>query len=37
MYEDYVHYITKGLFDKSSKKVVDYYIRKKLSNTLRRY
>lgn len=24
MYEDYVHYITKGLFDKSSKKIVEY-------------
>lgn len=24
MYEDYVHYITKGYFDKSSKKVVEY-------------
>jgi len=24
MYEDYVHYITKGYFDKSSKKIVEY-------------
>ena len=24
MYEDYIHYITKGYFDKSSKKVVEY-------------
>lgn len=24
MYEDYVHYITKGFFDKSSKKIVEY-------------
>lgn len=24
MYEDYVHYVTKGLFDKSSKKIVEY-------------
>ena len=24
MYEDYVHYITKGYFDKSSKKLVEY-------------
>ena len=24
MYEDYVHYITKGHFDKSSKKIVEY-------------
>lgn len=25
MYEDYVHYITKGYFDKSSKKVVEHF------------
>lgn len=24
MYEDYVHYVTKGYFDKSSKKIVEY-------------
>ena len=24
MYEDYIHYITKGYFDKSSKKIVEY-------------
>ncbi|MDD6223374.1 MAG: glycosyltransferase [bacterium] len=24
MYEDYIHYITKGFFDKSSKKIVEY-------------
>ena len=24
MYEDYVHYVTKGLFDKSSKKILEY-------------
>ena len=24
MYEDYTHYITKGYFDKSSKKIVEY-------------
>ena len=25
MYEDYVHYITKGYFDKSSKKLAEYF------------
>ena len=25
MYEDYIHYITKGYFDKSSKKLVEYF------------
>ena len=25
MYEDYIHYITKGYFDKTSKKVVEYF------------
>ena len=24
MYEDYVHYITKGYFDEASKKIVEY-------------
>ena len=24
MYEDYIHYVTKGYFDKSSKKIVEY-------------
>ena len=28
MYEDYIHYITKGYFDKSSKKIVEYLDRK---------
>ncbi len=27
MYEDYVHYVTKGYFDKSSKKIVEYLTR----------
>ncbi len=27
MYEDYIHYITKGYFDKSSKKIVEYLTR----------
>ena len=25
MYEDYIHYVTKGYFKKSSKKLVEYF------------